>query len=73
MLVESLKSFEKIGKHISNNYPLNLVFLDEKITEEQKEEFLKKFYFKNVPLEERFIESNKFNSVKNHIKKYLFF
>jgi len=64
LLVESLKTVENIGKHILNNYPIKLIFLDEKITEEQKNEFLNRFYFKNVPLEERFIESNKFNSVK---------
>jgi hypothetical protein len=64
LLVESLKSFEKIGKHILNNYPLKLIFLDEKITEDQKQEFLNKFYFKNVPQEDRFVESNKFNAVK---------
>lgn len=63
LLVESLKSMEKIGKHLMNNYPLKLIFLDEKITEEQKQEFLNRFYFKNVPIEERFVESNKFNSV----------
>ena len=65
MLVDSLNSFNKIEKVILNSYPLQLIYLDESITEEQKKEFLNRFHFKYIPLEERFLVSNKFNTVRN--------
>jgi len=62
-LVESLSSYGKIDKNLLNTYPLHLIYLDEKITEEQSEVFMDRFNFKDIDLEMRIFHLQRFSAV----------
>lgn len=62
-LVESLTNFGYLRKNLFNTYPLQLIYLDEKITEDQSKIFLDKFNFKHVDETLRYNEIQKFESV----------
>lgn len=62
-LVESLASLGYVRKNLFNTFPLQLIFFDEKITEEQSKIFLDRFNFKHIDETMRFFEIKKFESV----------
>ncbi len=66
-LVESLTSFGYVGKNLFNSFPLQMIFIDQKITDEQSKIFLDRFNFKHIDESLRFFEIKKFESVRNKL------